>query len=129
MYLSAISSIRSLRERAKARASRSASAPVAPSRSWTSRSARVWSALPRRSSSASNTTSTTIAIATAGDTLRQPDHGAGNLLLVGADPLAVSSGPRLDQCGAGVLQQAVGSERRRVQVCDRLVAGPNQQGR
>src|SRR5207249_217362 len=102
--------------------------PSAPSRSWTSRSARVWSALPRRSSSASNTTST-IAIATAGDTLRQPGHGAGNLLLVGADPLAVSSGPRLDQCGAGVLQQAVGSERRRVQVCDRLVAGPNQQGR
>src|SRR5438046_3071165 len=97
MYLSAISSIRSLSERAKARASRSASTPVA--------------------------------IATAGDTLRQPGHGAGNLPLVGADPLTVSRRARLDQRGAGVLEEAVGRERRRVQVGDGLVAGPDQQGR
>src|SRR5439155_7899950 len=81
------------------------------------------------SKSASSTTSTTIAIATAGDTSPQPGHEAGNLLLVGSDPLPASRGTRLDQRGAGVLQEAVRRERRRVQVGDGLVAGPDQQGR
>src|SRR5437899_1458186 len=103
--------------------------PSAPSRSCTSRSTRVWSALPRSTSSTSSTTRTTIAIATAADTLRPPGHGAGNLLLVGADPLTVSRRARLDECGAGVLEEAVGCERRRVQVGDGLVARPDPQGR
>src|SRR5256885_7767526 len=67
--------------------------------------------------------------ATAADTLRQPDHGAGNLLLVGADPLTVSRRARLDECCAGVLEEAVGCERRRVQVGDGLVARPDPQRR
>src|SRR5437867_12920026 len=93
---------------------RFAAAPTAPSRSCPSRRARVWSALPRRSKSASSPTGTTIALARAGDTLRQPGHGARNLLLVGSDSLPVSRRACLDERGTGVLEEAVGRERGRV---------------
>src|SRR2546429_481057 len=114
MYLSAISSIRSLRRRANARASRSASAPVVVSSRWHA----------SRGNFAS--TGTTPSPVSPG---RPPGEGGGIPLLWGGGAPPLARGGRRGGGGAGGLGGAGGWGRVRGRGGDGLVAPPDQEGR